>query len=265
MSAADMTNNSSAAEETRPILEIRGLTKAFLNTGKKEKTEVLNDLNLTVDPSEFLCILGPSGCGKTTMLRCVAGFESYEGDVLVNGKLETGPGTDRIMIFQDFNQLFPWKTVEKNIQYGLKLQGIKDKEELKKRSDSALRKVKLDGYQNFYPYQLSGGMKQRVAIAKAFALKPSIILMDEPFAALDAMTRTKLQKELMHLHEQEDCTILFITHNILEAISLGTRIIVLQTGGDIVVDQKNPIPKPVTPDSPGYGAFWTQLHDALYA
>ena len=151
------------------ILELRGLTKAFLNTGSKDKTEVLNNLNLSVEPSEFLCILGPSGCGKTTMLRCVAGFETYEGDVLVNGKLETGPGTDRIMIFQDFNQLFPWKTVEKNIQYGLKLQGIKDKTELKKISDAALKKVKLDGYQNFYPYQLSGGMKQRVAIAKAFA------------------------------------------------------------------------------------------------
>jgi len=247
------------------ILELRSLTKAFLNTGSKDKTEVLNNLNLSVEPSEFLCILGPSGCGKTTMLRCVAGFETYEGDVLVNGKLETGPGTDRIMIFQDFNQLFPWKTVEKNIQYGLKLQGIKDKTELKKISDAALKKVKLDGYQNFYPYQLSGGMKQRVAIAKAFALKPSIILMDEPFAALDAMTRTKLQKELMQLHEQEDCTILFITHNIQEAISLGTRIVVLQTGGDIVVDKKNPIPKPVTPDSPGYGRFWTELHSALYA
>ena len=247
------------------ILELRSLTKAFLNTGKKEKTEVLNNLDLSVEPSEFLCILGPSGCGKTTMLRCVAGFETYEGDVLVNGKLETGPGTDRIMIFQDFNQLFPWKTVEKNIQYGLKLQGIRDKAELKRISDSALKKVKLDGYQNFYPYQLSGGMKQRVAIAKAFALKPSIILMDEPFAALDAMTRTKLQKELMQLHEQEDCTILFITHNIQEAISLGTRIIVLQTGGSIVVDKMNPISKPVTPDSPGYGAFWTELHNALYA
>ena len=247
------------------ILEIRGLTKTFLNTGNKEKTEVLNNVNLSVEPSEFLCILGPSGCGKTTMLRCVAGFESYEGDVLVNGKLESGPGTDRIMIFQDFNQLFPWKTVEKNIQYGLKLQGIRDREQLKRTSDEALRKVRLDGYQNFYPYQLSGGMKQRVAIAKAFALKPSIILMDEPFAALDAMTRTDLQKEVTKLHKQEDCTILFITHNIQEAISLGTRIIVLQTGGSIVVDRKNPIAKPVTPDSAGYGTFWTELHSALYA
>lgn len=246
------------------ILEIRHLTKSFLNSGGKEKNEVLNDLSFTVEKNEFLSILGPSGCGKTTLLRCTAGFETFTGDILVNGKASTEPGTDRIMVFQDFNQLFPWKTVEKNIQYALKLQGIRDKAELKSMSDKALKKVKLDGYQNYYPYQLSGGMKQRVAIAKAFALKPSIILMDEPFAALDAMTRNRLQRELLELHAQEECTILFITHNIQEAIVLGTRIMVLQQGGHIAVDSTNPIPRPVNPDSPGYGAFWTKLHDALY-
>ncbi len=246
------------------VLEVKHLSKSFLNSGGKEKNEVLNDLNLTVEKNELLCILGPSGCGKTTLLRCVAGFETYSGEIITQGKVTSGPGTDRIMVFQDFNQLFPWKSVEKNIQYGLKLQGIKDKALLKKTSDEALHKVKLDGYQNYYPYQLSGGMKQRVAIAKAFALKPKIILMDEPFAALDAMTRSRLQKKLLELHAEEGCTILFITHNILEAISLGTRVIVLQNGGRIVVDQKNPIARPVTPDSPGYGPFWTKLHDALY-
>ena len=246
------------------VLEVRGLSKSFLNSGGKETNEVLNKLNMSVEKNEFLCILGPSGCGKTTLLRCVAGFETYEGEILAEGKVTQGPGTDRIMVFQDFNQLFPWKTVEKNIQYALKMQGIRDRETLKRKSDAALHKVKLDGYQNYYPFQLSGGMKQRVAIAKAFALKPGIILMDEPFAALDAMTRNRLQKKLLELHAQEGCTILFITHNILEAIALGTRVIVLQNGGRIVVDEKNPIPRPVTPDSPGYGAFWTKLHDALY-
>ena len=251
-------------EMSETVLEVRNLSKSFLNSGGKDTNDVLNDLSLSVERKEFLCILGPSGCGKTTLLRCVAGFETYTGEILTEGRVNHGPGTDRIMVFQDFNQLFPWKSVEKNIQYALKMQGIKDKALLKKKSDEALHKVKLDGYQNYYPYQLSGGMKQRVAIAKAFALKPGIILMDEPFAALDAMTRNRLQRKLLELHSQEGCTILFITHNILEAIALGTRVIVLQNGGRIVVDERNPIPRPVTPDSPGYGAFWTKLHDALY-
>ena len=130
------------------VLEVRHLSKSFLNSGGKETNEVLNDLSLTVEKNEFLCILGPSGCGKTTMLRCVAGFETYEGEILTEHGVTHGPGTDRIMVFQDFNQLFPWKTVEKNIQYALKLQGIRDKALLKKKSDEALHKVKLDGYQN---------------------------------------------------------------------------------------------------------------------
>ncbi len=248
----------------KTVLQVDHLSKSFLNSGGKEENEVLNDLSLSVEENEFVSILGPSGCGKTTFLRCVAGFENYSGQILMDGEPITGPGMDRIMVFQDFNQLFPWKTVEKNIQHALKMNGIKDRKLLKEKSDTALHKVKLDGYQNYYPFQLSGGMKQRVAIAKAFALKPKLILMDEPFAALDAMTRNRLQKKLLELHAQEQCTILFITHNILEAIALGTRVIVLQTGGNVVVDQQNPISRPVTPDSPGYGPFWTKLHDALY-
>lgn len=249
-----MTDNS--------ILEVINLTKIFQDGGNKDI--ILDNMNLKVDENEFLCVLGPSGCGKTTLLRCIAGFEKYEGSVLVNGEERTAPGTDRIMVFQDFNQLFPWKTVEKNVQYPLKLKGIKDKAELAQISEEALRKVKLSGYEKYYPYQLSGGMKQRVAIAKALALKPQIILMDEPFAALDAMTRNELQEEMQRISNEEKCTIIFITHNIQEAIVLGTRIVVLTKGGKIVVDEKNEIPKPVTPASPGYGAFWEQLHSALY-
>ena len=252
-------------KQTEPILEIRHLAKSFPDSSGKERNEILNDLSLTVERNEFLSILGPSGCGKTTLLRCIAGFETCEGEILVNGETKKEPGMDRIMVFQDFNQLFPWKTVEKNIQHALKLQGIRDRQKLQELSDAALRRVNLDGCQSYYPYQLSGGMKQRVAIAKAFALKPSIILMDEPFAALDAMTRSRLQRELLSLHAQEDGTILFITHNIQEAVVLGTRIIVLQSGGRIAVDRKNPIRRPVSPDSEGYGPFWKQLHDALYA
>lgn len=250
-------------KEDNCILEIKNLSKVFDADTEKEKG-VLKDVSLQVERNEFLCVLGPSGCGKTTLLRCIAGFERYEGSVLVNGQERRSPGTDRIMVFQDFNQLFPWKTVEKNIQYPLKRQGIRDKAVLKERTAEVLQKVKLSGHEKYYPYQLSGGMKQRVAIAKALALKPEIILMDEPFAALDAMTRNELQDELMRISLEEKCTIIFITHNIQEAIVLGTRILVLAQEGKIVVDEKNTIQKPITPASEGYGATWERLHSALY-
>lgn len=244
------------------ILQVNHLTKIYDNDQKTNS--VLNDLSLKVEEKEFLCILGPSGCGKTTLLRCVGGFESFQGEILVNGEKKTEPGIDRIMVFQDFNQLFPWKTVEKNIQYPLKLQGLKDKQRLKAISDEALAKVKLTGYEKYYPYQLSGGMKQRVAIAKALALKPKIILMDEPFAALDAMTRNELQAEVLRISSEEDCTIIFITHNIQEAIYLGSRIVVLGKGGKILVDEENTVEYPRSPDSRGYSSLWSCLHDALY-
>lgn len=248
--------------DTNIILKVKDLSKMY--DDDLEKHVILNQINLEVRRNELVCILGSSGCGKTTLLRCIAGFENYTGSVLVNGKEKSVPGIDRIMVFQDFNQLFPWKTVEKNVQYPLKLQGVREKAELKKRTQEALRKVKLLEYSHYYPHQLSGGMKQRVAIAKALALKPEIILMDEPFAALDAMTRNQLQNELLAISLEENCTIIFVTHNIQEAIVLGTRIIVLEKGGNILIDQKNPIQRPVTPASEGYGVVWEQLHSALY-
>ncbi len=244
------------------ILVIDDLTKTYREQGRAEP--VLEHLNLQIAEREFLCVLGPSGCGKTTLLRCIAGFEQYEGRICVNDIERRAPGTDRIMVFQDFNQLFPWKTVEKNIQYPLRLSGIRDRARLKEMSDEALAKVKLSEYAGLYPYQLSGGMKQRVAIAKALALKPKIILMDEPFAALDAMTRRDLQNELLRIAEQETSTFVFITHNIQEAVILGKRILVLTKGGRIVLDQKNTLPRPITPASPGYGELWQKLRDALY-
>lgn len=244
------------------LLEIKNLSKTFNDSAGI--SEVLKNVNLNVRREEFLCILGPSGCGKSTLLRCIAGFENYEGSVLVNGKQRKDPGIDRIMVFQDFNQLFPWKTVEKNIQYPLKKRGGKSRKELKEISDAALEKVKLSGFAEYYPHQLSGGMKQRVAIAKALALKPEIILMDEPFAALDAITRRELQDELLSISTSEGCTVLFVTHNIQEAEILGTRSIVLQKGGKIVFDEENRLEKPVSPASKGFGEVWQRMMDAIY-
>ncbi len=252
----------SEAAQTEYLLKIAHLTKQFDDDNGQEP--IIRDLDLALKKNEFLTVLGPSGCGKTTLLRCIAGFESYEGEILIGGAVKTRPGMDTMMVFQDFNQLFPWKNVEKNIQYPLSLSGIRDKAELKKLSDDALARVSLTGYEHFYPHQLSGGMKQRVAIAKAIALKPQLILMDEPFAALDAMTRRNLQKEILEISRQEDCTIIFITHNIQEALTLGTRLLVIQKGGKIAFDSPNPLLKPVTPSTEGYGRLWDQLNAAIY-
>ena len=244
------------------ILKIQGLSKVYDDDANRQA--IIENLSLEVEQGEFLSILGPSGCGKTTLLRCIAGFERYEGSILVNDRKITGPGTDRIMVFQDFNQLFPWLTVEKNVQFALKQQGVRDKSQREAITADVLAKVKMRGFEKHYPYQLSGGMKQRVAIARALALKPAIILMDEPFAALDAITRNTLQQEVLAISLQENCTFIFITHNIQEGIVLGTRLMLMQPGGRIAIDIKNPIERPVSPSSPGYGPLWDRLYAALY-
>lgn len=244
------------------LLEVKNLVKNYHDA--PDSRNIINDLNLTVDQGDFLCILGPSGCGKTTLIRCIAGFEPYEGDILVEGARVEEPGIDRIMVFQNFDQLFPWKTVKKNIQYPLKVNGIKDKEELERIALEHLELVGLGDKGDLYPHQLSGGMKQRVAIAKGLALNPKIILMDEPFASLDAMTRNKLQQELLRIKEKENATVIFITHNIQEALVLGNRILLMSKKGEIKLDIENTIPKPVTPASEGYGQMWKLFNEALW-
>lgn len=246
----------------KPLLVIKNLDKIY--TDDADGRKVIEGLNLSIYPREFVCILGPSGCGKSTLLRCIGGFENYQGKITVNDVAVRGSGTDRIMVFQDFNQLLPWKTVEKNVQYGLKIQGLKDKNKLKQISDEYLKKVDLEKYARFYPHQLSGGMKQRVAIARALALRPQIILMDEPFASLDAMSRNRLQREVSKIYSEEKATVIFITHNIQEALSLGTRVIVMSKNGEIKMDVENTLEKPVTPATENYGKMWDMFSQALY-
>lgn len=245
----------------REILKIEKLNKWYMSAGSK--VDILDNLELSVKEHEFISILGPSGCGKSTLVRCIAGFEPFEGTIICNGKEVRKPSTDRIMVFQDYNQLFPWKTVEKNIQYPLKLNGLKDKAQLKAKSDEVLAKVGLAGYEKYYPHELSGGMKQRVAIAKSLALAPEIILMDEPFAALDAITRNNLQAELYRLYQESNITVIFITHNIQEAITLGTRVLLMGRNGRIIIDDENKLKKPVKPSTEGYGAMWDKFSLAL--
>lgn len=243
------------------ILEVIGLNKSYNNLDKEVK--IINELNLEVNKGEFLCILGPSGCGKTTLLRCICGFEQYDGQIIVNNREVKEPGKDRILVFQDFNQLFPWKTVIENVKFSLKMQGVKDRKILEEEALKYLKKVGLDSCADLYPHQLSGGMKQRVAIAKALVVKPNLVLMDEPFASLDAMTRKKLQKELLNISIEENVTIIFVTHNIQEAIVLGSRILVMTTQGKITLDIKNPLTRPITPATLGYPELWTKFNEAL--
>lgn len=245
----------------KALLQIEHLKKQYDN----DQDVVLDNLNLEVYEEDFLSILGPSGCGKSTLIRCIAGFEEYEGKIMVDGKPVKRPGPDRIMVFQDFNQLFPWKTVLGNITYPLKVGGMKDKAERQKKGEEYLEKVNLLKYKNYFPHQLSGGMKQRVAIARGLALGSRIMLMDEPFAALDAMTRNQMQEELLSIKEREKMTVIFITHNIQEAVILGNRIIVMASNGEIKEHIENKLQRPISPATPGYGQLWEHLHSMLVA
>jgi NitT/TauT family transport system ATP-binding protein len=186
----------------------------------------LEDINLEVRAGEFLCIVGPSGCGKSTLLHLVAGLQApTSGEILVDGKPVQGPGTDRILIFQDHG-LFPWLTVGQNVEFGMKMKGV-PKAERKERTLHYLQLVHLAKFQDSYIHQLSGGMRQRVAIARALATEPDVLLMDEPFAALDAQTRDLLHDELERIWTETGCTIVFVTHNVREAVRLGDRVVLL--------------------------------------
>lgn len=241
------------------LLKISDLSKEY----DPAQGTVLRDIDLEIYEEDFLCILGPSGCGKSTLVRCIAGFEEYEGGIEIDGRKVTQPGPDRVMVFQNFDQLFPWKTVLGNITYPLKISGVKDSREREEKAEAYLKKVRLLDYKDYYPHQLSGGMKQRVAIARGMALGSRVMLMDEPFAALDAITRNQMQRELANIQKAEKLTILFITHNIQEAIIMGNRIAVMSREGQIREYMDNPIQQPVTPASPGYGELWTYLNEML--
>ena len=193
---------------------------------KKSRFEALKNIDLSIGTNEFVTIVGPSGCGKSTLLRIVAGLDELTGgSVTVDGEEVIGPGADRGMVFQGYT-LFPWLTVRENIEYGPKLKGIPTLER-RAISNYFLKVIKLESFDKAYPKQLSGGMKQRVAIARALANRPKVLLMDEPFGALDAQTKLEMQEMLLEVWEKEKTTVLFITHDIDEAIFLSQRIVVM--------------------------------------
>jgi len=208
------------------LLTVEGVTLQYGN-GKKP-TVAAQRVSFSVARSDRYIILGPSGCGKSTILKAVGGYlKPIEGSILLNGQVIHSPGPDRIFVFQEFDQLLPWKTVKENIVFALTASRKVQRREAEERAAIYIEKVNLTEFAASYPHTLSGGMKQRVAIARAMAMQPDILLMDEPFAALDALTRSKMQDDLLQLCEEAKFTVLFVTHSIPEAIHIGTRILLL--------------------------------------
>ena len=211
-------------DENEVIISLKHLSKIF--SKYRREIRALDDFNLDMTKGEFVCLLGPSGCGKTTVLRIVAGLESAtDGEVRLRDKKVASGGPDRGMVFQEF-ALFPWRTVRKNIEFGLEVKGIPEAER-GKISSQLIELVGLKGFEDAHPIELSGGMKQRVGIARALANEPAVLLMDEPFGSLDAQTRNLMQKELLRIWSATSKTILFVTHSVDEAVFLADRIVVM--------------------------------------
>jgi nitrate ABC transporter ATP-binding subunit len=235
------------------ILTIRGVTKRFA-VGNGE-VEALAPVDLSIHQGEFVCMIGASGCGKSTLLRIIAGFEEpTTGDVSIDGKAITGPGSDRGMVFQDY-ALFPWMTVRENISFGPRQRQL-PREEIESTTDEFIRMVGLERFADRYPNQLSGGMKQRVAIARVLANNANILLMDEPFGALDALTREQLQHELLQIWARTGVTTIFVTHSVEEAVLLADRVLVMSAGpGRIDSDFRIDLARPREVSSPEFNAL----------
>ena len=215
-----------SASEPAPLLSVDGVTLQYKT--REHLVTATYRVSFDVYPADRFVLLGPSGCGKSTLLKGVAGFmKPVEGSMQLNGRAIDSPGPDRMMVFQEFDQLLPWKTVLQNVMFPMCVSGRCSRAEARERALKYIDKVNLTKFRDVYPHMLSGGMKQRVAIARAMAMEPDILLMDEPFAALDALTRRKMQEELLQLWDDTRFTVLFVTHSIEEAIIIGSRILVL--------------------------------------
>jgi NitT/TauT family transport system ATP-binding protein len=252
-------------KQREKILEVRHLGKNY--TSIQGEVEALRDVSFSVHRREFVCVIGPSGCGKSTLIRILAGLENHNsGDVLLDGKPVAGPGHDRGMVFQGYS-LFPWLTVKKNVMFGPEVNG-RGRSEAERDALMWLDLVGLTKFADNYPHQLSGGMRQRVAIARALVNEPRILLMDEPFGALDAQTRVKMQTHLIDIWRNIDITVLFITHDLDEAIFLADRILVLKAHpGEVQELIEVPVPRPRTPAqfmSPEFRATKAHLEELIH-
>lgn len=255
----------------KTLIEISGVHKIYRD-GTNE-INALNGVDLSIAENEFVCVVGPSGCGKTTLLNIIAGLEPFDrGVVRMDGRDIVGPGPDRGVIFQQY-ALFPWMTVHRNIEYGMKFlrreNGEKfTKQEKRKLAEHYINMVNLQGFENTYPKALSGGMKQRVAIARGYAVNPRVLLMDEPFGALDAQTRAQLQEELLESWAKERKTCFFITHDVDEAVLLATRVIIMSARPGRIIDEVNiDLPYPRNQASkllPLFSEYRNHIWDMVY-
>ena len=249
-------------------LEVQGVRQFF--GAKGARVEALSKIDLVIEPGQFVCLAGPSGCGKTTLLRLIAGFMTpTEGRITIEGKAVSGPGPDRGMVFQA-PTLYPWMNVRANVELGMRYQGVK-KDARREQSDRYLHMVGLSDFAERRPYELSGGMQQRCQIARVLASDPEFVLMDEPFGALDALTRERLQEELLTIWRATGKTIIFITHSVEEAVFLGSRVLVMSPRpGKIVLDinstishEGEPLPVSELRSLPEFIELRDQVRDAI--
>jgi sulfonate transport system ATP-binding protein len=247
-----------------PRLEARGVTLQYKTT--QHLVTATYRVDFAVAEGDRFIILGPSGCGKTSLLKAVGGFLApVEGDISLDGRRVTGPGPDRMMVFQEFEQLMPWKTVLGNVMFPMRVARGLGAKAARERAMAALQGVHLAQFADIYPHMLSGGMKMRVAIARALAMQPEILLMDEPFAAVDALTRSKLQQELLELWRHLHFTMLFVTHSIEEAVTLGSRILLLSAHPGQVRAVLNAVDFDGRDASdPAFGRMVRHIHDLLF-
>jgi NitT/TauT family transport system ATP-binding protein len=259
------TVQGTAATIPEPLLRVDNVTLQY-KTAEHLVTATYR-VSFDVHAADRFVLLGPSGCGKSTLLKGVGGFmKPVEGSMRLNGRMIEGPGPDRMMVFQEFDQLMPWKTVKENVLFPMKVSRKFPPNEAEERALSAIDKVGLTKFRDVYPHMLSGGMKQRVAIARAMAMEPDILLMDEPYAALDALTRRQMQEELLQLWEDTRFTVLFVTHSIEEAIILGSRILVLSPHPGRVKAELNAHQFSHTEQGGAeFMALHRRIHDMLFA
>lgn len=256
-------NDQATIDANNSKIVIDHVTKRFQATEEKSVLAV-SDIAFSVLPNEFVSIVGRSGCGKTTLLNMVAGLLSAsEGEILIDGRPVNGPGPDRGMVFQQ-SALFPWLTAVGNIEFGPLNQGM-SKQERQALSKELIELVRLEGFEDKYPRELSGGMQQRVAIARALASDPEILLMDEPFGALDELTRSEMQQELLRIWEARKKTVIFVTHSISEALFLSDRILVFSPHpGRLRKEFNIALPRPRQRTSPEFVAYYEEIHDAIF-
>jgi NitT/TauT family transport system ATP-binding protein len=245
-----------------PKLSVRGVSKSYVST-RGERIQALDDISFDVAPGEFVCLIGPSGCGKSTLLNLVAGLERPDGGgISINDRPVTQPGPDRAVLFQE-PSLFPWMTVLGNVEFALQLVGV-PKEERAERAMTWLRKVHLTRFAHAQPHELSGGMRQRAALARALAARPEVLLGDEPFGALDAQSREILQQELQQVWSEAGNTFVFVTHNVREAVFLADRVIVMSARpGTLLAEYRITAPRPRTFEDVLLTKVVVDVHDNL--